>query len=306
MNPFESTIESPLRFLSSYLKHNGEIYLRKQFELSNEPDFCYEGTKGVIIVQKILPRNDLRGELLDTETNTREYELSWPEYVREEFQRQFEKSKRLIIDQSKHNGKDQDAKLYSRILIDCLEAQKHADSLPKLNFQAELNNYIQQILSCAKIHFEKYYPDTIELKRVNKYYEKGEKINITGFRLRSEFLNSYRNYFLERIYSHEFVSKDTSAISIMQFFYGRIPDNPINWIKDLHELKFFIDSLCTERYLQEMPKQQWKHLRMVFIHDGNELDLNWHRNHNKLKDGEKKVEIIRLIRTLYPNYTPGN
>lgn len=302
MNPFESTIESPLRFLNSYLKHYGEGYLRKQYELSNEPDFCYDPAKEVIIVQKILPRNNLRGELLNEETNTREYELSWTEYVHDEFKRQFEISKRLIIEQSRKNGKDQDAKLYSTILIDCLETQKEIDSLPKLNFQADLNNFIQQILTFTFRKFNRYYPGITEIKRVDKYYKNRKEINLTGFRVHLQTADF--EDFLKSLYSNNFVAKDTPTLSVQQFLTGKIPSVRINWMKDPHELKFFIDCLCNEKYLRKMPKQQWKHLRKVFIHDGDELEENWHRNHNKLKDIHKRIDIINLVSLLDTKYVP--
>jgi len=304
MYPFESTIESPLRFLSSYLKHHGEGYIRKQYELSNEPDFCFDCTKGVIIVQKILPRNDLRGELLDDETNTREYELSWPEYVHDEFQRQIEISKRLIIEQSRQNGKDQDAKLYSKILIDCLEVQKYLDSTLEINFDTELNNFIRQILTYAYKKFNKYYSNIPEIKRVKSYYKDQNRLNVTGFKLKKQIDSSNIKAFLERLYSNKFISKDTPQISITQFLKGRIPTLPIDWKKDPHELKFFIDRLCNVEVLEKKPKQKWKHLIKVFILDGNELDSNWHRNHNKLKNRDKRLEIVRLILSLYSNYVP--
>jgi hypothetical protein len=304
MNPFESTIESPLRFLSSYLKHHGEGYIRKQFELSKEHDFCYDETKGVIIVQKILPRNDLRGELLDEETNIREYELSWSEFVYDEFKRQLEISKRLINEQSKHNGKDQDAKLYSKILIDCLEVQKYLDSTLEINFETELNNFIRQIITYAFKKFNKYYSNIPEIKRVKSYYKDQNRLNVTGFKLKNQIDSSNIKAFLERLYSNKFVSKDTPQISIIQFLKGSIPPIPIDWIKDPHELKFFIDRLCYDIILEKKPKQKWKHLNKVFILDGNELDPNWHRNHNKLKNKDKRLEIVRLILRLYPNYIP--
>lgn len=300
MNPFESTIESPLRFLSSYLQYEGESYLHKQFVSADEVDFRFIPQRDAIYVQKRLLPGIVRGELLDEETNTREFYLTFPEFVQEEFEHQYILSHNLIHEQSKLNGKDQDAKLYSMILIDCLEMQKVVDSNEHLQFSKILNDCISRILTYAHRKFEQRYPNSAEIRRVKSYYEKKKESNITGFKLKTQTRNGTLLEFIGYLRRHSFVTAKATPAAILQFFQGKIPRSKIDWAKDLHELKYFIDLICNDEILDKKPRQQWKYLDKVFSCKGQDLSKNWHRNNNKLKNNQKRIALEALATMLRP------
>src|SRR5665811_2191724 len=118
MDLFVSTTESPFRFLTSYLHKEGESYLHEKFVSAHEVDFYFIPDREVIYVQKNLHPNDTRGVLLDEETNTREYYLTFPEFVHEEIIDQILISKKLIYQQIKINTFGQNEMLYKAILLD--------------------------------------------------------------------------------------------------------------------------------------------------------------------------------------------
>lgn len=300
MAPFKSTIESPLQFLFSYLKWEGESYLQRQFVRADEIDFKYIPDRDVIYVQKILPRNKTRGEILDVDTNTCEYELTFPEFVQEEFERQLKITKGLISQQSKKNGDDKDLKLYNYILLNCLEIQISIDKTPELNFQPELNNFIDRILAYANYKFEKYYPQTPAYQRVKRYYKTRVDANYTGFKLKPPPRNAPLKVIVDRMFTKKFVTKHTKKESILQFFNGETPKLRIDWNKGLHELKFFIDEIYNDEILEKKKKQQWIHMQEIFICNGEELKDNWHKIHNKLKSPEKRQEVTEITALLLP------
>lgn len=302
MEPFESTIESPLRFLFSYLKCEGESYLHRQFVSADEIDFNYIPARDVIYVQKILPRNTTRGEILEEKTNTCEYELTFSEFVQQEFDQQLKITKGLIYQKSTQNGDDQDKKLYKHILLNCLDFQISIDKSPELNFRPELNKFISQFLKYAYSKFEKYYPKTLEIQRVKRYYERRSDSNYTGFKLKPPPRNAPLKDTVELMFIKEFVTKHTKSESIHQFFNGEIPkpEKRIDWNKDLHELKFFIDQIYNDDILEKKKKQQWKYIKDVFTCNGEDLEEDWHRNHNKLKDVKKRQGVSKITAMLLP------
>ncbi|MDP2891491.1 MAG: hypothetical protein Q8P34_21310 [Bacteroidota bacterium] len=301
MNPFESTIESPLQFLFAYIKYEGESYLHKQFVSAKEIDFRYNPEGDVIYVQKILPRHQTKGEVLDEEKNICEYELTFVEFVQNEFECQYKISKRLIDDRSGLNGDDQDKKLYKQILVNCLEAQKYIDSLPDLNFITEINQFIRRTLSHVYRKFDIYHSKLPEIKLVKNYYLAKSNSNITGFRLKGE-VRSTRQFriFVDYLFRKQFVTTKTNTVSIEIFLKGGFPKSKIDWCKDLHELKFFIDEMLNAKILEKNPGQPWKYFDQIFTKNGVQLPINWQKNHNKLKDPSKRQAIIDLCSILVP------
>lgn len=300
MKRIESSFEEPLLFLKRVIQPDGEEYLRYLFENPTESNCWFNQETGNLDCIRILPWNDNRGFLLDGETNEREFELSFQEFVQQEFEMQILSSKNLINKQSKTNGKDQDAKLYSIILLDCLEIQKAVDSDIDFVFYHLVYQYIRQILTYVFRKFENRFPNTIEIKRVNNYYNKKKESNLTGYKLKPQQRNSHLIDFFSYLRDHGFVTKKTRYTSIYEFFQGKIPKKKIDWNKDLHELKNFIDKICTNEILDKKPGQRWKHLNNVFTFHGDELPNNWHRNNNKLKDSAKKSAIDDLSNMLRP------
>jgi len=299
MNPFESTIDNPLRFLKAFFRFDGYSFLEKQFVNSDDPDFKYDNKLKVIIAQGILPREDQRGELLDEETNTREYEITFPEYVSNEFVKQFDITKKLIGNQSRHNSDGQDRKLYRMILIDCLELQKIADSDPNLPFKNDVNKYISSVLTYVYRKFNQYHSGIRELVGVMNYYNK-QKSNLTGFKLRTQPRNGSVVEFIIFLKMHGFIHRRTAKTSVIEFLDGKIPNTKINWIRDLHELVGFIKMLCDKSILEKKPGHPWKYLDKVFVRNSERLPENWNRNHNYLKNKEKIRRIERAINILRP------
>lgn len=300
MNPFESTIDYPILFFKAYLKSDGLTYLQNKFLTANEPDFCYNPSKDAIYVQKMFPPGNLRGELLDEEFNTRDFYLTFPEFVQEEFEQQYIKSYNLILEKSKLNGQDQDNKLYRMILIDCLEMQKAVDSNPNQQFTKIINGYISRIITYVYQKFEKRYSDSLEIRRVKSYYLKRKEYNVTGFKLKTQTRNETLPEFIGYLRRHHFVTVKTKPAAILQFFQGEVPRSKIDWAKDLHELKYFIDLIYTDEILDKKQKQQWKYLDKVFTCQGQDLSGNWHRNNNKLKNNQKRKALEALVTMLRP------
>lgn len=301
MNRIESTLEEPLLFLKRVIQLDGEEYLRFLFENPSAANCWYNQETGYLNCIKILPWNDARGHLLDKETNEREYELIFPEFVKEEFDHQNEITKRLIYNQIKQNGKGQNEDLYSVILIECLEAQKYVDSKLDLNFKEYLNDFIRNILTYVYTKFEKRFPKTSEIQHVKKYYRTRNDSNTTGYKLKAEVkVGRQFKDFIEYLYRHEIVSKSTNEESIRQFFYCEIPKCKIDFQKDPHELWYFIKNICNDKILENMPGQKWKYLDQIFTCKGVDLKKDWCRNNNKLKDQEKRQPLFDLTLMLKP------
>lgn len=299
MNPFESTIEDPLRFLKEFINGDGYSYISELFEISNDPEFKYDSERNVIIAQGILPRGDIRGELLDDETNTREYEITFPEYVSNEFDRQFDITKILINNLFHSNSDEQNRKRYRMILIDCLKQQKIADSNPDLPFKHDINRYLLRVLNYSIRKFNPYYSGLSELTQVNRYYQK-QKSNLTGFKLKIQLRNGTVDEFIDFMKDQGFIDRRTHNKSVKEFLDGNIPHTKINWIRDLHELVGFINILYDDSILVKKPGQRWKYLYEIFVWKGIELEFGWNRNHNYLKSEEKIRRIQEAIDFLRP------
>jgi len=296
----QSTHESPLLFLHHYIQHDGTTFLRQRFVSYRASNYYYSEEQDVIIAQGILPRNDKRGELLDEETNTREYTITFKEYVIEEFQKQLTISKKLIREQSKSNTDGQDLKLYKRTLIDCLDAQKWVDSQRDLKFKKEIESLIRGILTYVHRKFYKYYSTIPEYKAVKDYYDNKRVGNITGFKLKTQVRNARIKDIFELMLGN-FISRKTNRKSFEQFLLeGAKPQSPIDWNRERNELWYFITKLCSEEILQNRPKQRWKNLDGVFTQNGTKLESNWYRNNNKLQNLEKIEEIDSLVRLFQP------
>ncbi len=301
MNRVESSFDYPLSFLKRVAEPDGEEYLRFIFENPDEDNCWFNHVTGKLDCIKILPRNDKRGTLLDEETNEREFELSFSEFVEEELEKQIEISKNLIFEQSKQNGQDKDAKLYNIVLLDCLKMQKGIDSSTDHQFTENITRSISKILTYVYNKFESRYPKTREIKSIFSYFQKRKVTNITGFKLKFQKRNASLTEFIGYLKKHRFITGNTSASSVLEFFKGKIPRNKINWNKDLHELKYFIDSICYDDILDKKPKQRWKHLHEVFTCHGEALPKDWQRNNNKLKNPHKKQAIDVLADLLRPS-----
>lgn len=300
MTPLESTTESPILFLHHYLQNDGKTILKERFSNEDEPDYKFDSDRNIIIAQGILPRNDKRGELLDEETNTREYTITFKSYLKKEFQKQLDLSKELIRVQSPKNTTDQNERLYRQLLTECLDIQKWIDSQIELSYSAEIENFISKILTYIWRKFNRQFPAIPEIKQVRKYFNTRGKPNATGFRLKPQPRNGSIDDFYEYLKGRKFISQRTKKESVVQFLKGQIPHNKINWKKGLHELAGFISQLCDDSILLDKPKQPWKHMDNVFKIDGEILPENWQRNHNKLKSDVKRAEIARAIHILKP------
>ncbi|WP_346855389.1 hypothetical protein [uncultured Draconibacterium sp.] len=296
----QSTLESPLLFLHHYLRHNGTIILKQRFVSSKAPNYHYNEEQNVIVAQAILPRTDQRGELLDPETNTREYTITFKEYVAEEFRKQLSISKNLIRDKRRKNDLKQNLEYYREIINECYEFQRWVDAAFDLRFRKDIQYYITGIGNYSWKIFSKKYPAIPEIRQVKRYLDISSKAKETGFRLEIQQRNGSIDEFIEYLKDRKFISPRTKKKYLIQFFNGRIPDHKINWIKAPHELVFFIRELCHPSILHTPPKQPWKDLDLIFKNDGENLPENWHRNHNKLKNDVKKAQILRAIHLIRP------
>lgn len=297
---FISTDNDPLKFFKAYLKSDGEEYLKKRFESYDEPyDGVYDPEKKQICHQKCLQEGFQRGALLDEETNCYEYYIDFDEYVRDELTQQAKNSESCIQEKRKTNGDDQDLKLYKMILNECVDIHKEIIARTKLNFRIELGFLIHALYKKALELFEREHPNIPSSILAKRYFQKQKDPNITGFKLQSLIWYSKSREFYKSLIDQRYITtRDIKSFD--KFFRGEIPKPKINWRKDPHELKYFIDCICNDSILEKMPKQQWIYLDEIFTCNGAELPLNWHRNRNKLKDEEKKKTIDRLTNMLLP------
>ncbi len=287
MTLFESTMEKPLFFLQCYLAKDGESYLRDEFQSYLEYDYFYDSESGCI--------HDV-----DLDTGKLIGVITFPEFVRFRFKRELENTKGFIYEKSKLNGKDQDAKLYAALLLDCLNIRTYADSNEELIFREEINQYISQVLTYIYLKFERFYPKTPEFKRVKEYFEKRDNSNVTGFKLLTQVRNSPLRDIFSRMQDEKFISRRSRFASFEEFFKGEKPRFTLNWEKELRELWYFIHRLTKSGTLENPPAQKWKHMNSIFTYMGEELPKNWHRNHNKLQGQAKKEAIDRIIRMFQP------
>ncbi|BBE17841.1 hypothetical protein AQPE_2000 [Aquipluma nitroreducens] len=298
MDRIESTLENPIRFLKRVVTSDGEEYLRFLFENPIEPNTWLIKDGSILDCIRILAWNDDRGILLDPKTNEREYELTFDQYVHEEFLNQIRISQILIFEKSKLNGFDQDLKLYTSLLYDLIDLHNTVDKSFELEFEDELNYAIDQIIKYALRKFKRIYPDIPAYRLAKKHFTRDRNSNITGFKLKAQRRNFPRPAFVQRLLDQSFVTR-TKTKYITQFLQGQIPDKKINWHKEPHELKYFIDCLCNTDILESMPAQQWKYLTQIFTCQETELQKGWHRNH-KLKNPSKKQSIDELCGMLLP------
>tara|TARA_R110002050_G_scaffold167468_1_gene298239 strand:+ start:1174 stop:2046 length:873 start_codon:yes stop_codon:yes gene_type:complete len=287
MASFESTIDNPLGFLKYYLAKNGEFYLREKFESFSQYDYYYNKEDDCI-------------HSIDLETNKIQYVVSFPEFVKSEFRKELRIAKNFIFQKSRLNGKDQDAKLYALILIDCLEMQRYVDAAESLNFRDEINQFVRSSLTYVFRKFERFYPRTPELKRVKEYFQKRGNSNVTGFKLLSQVRNSPLRDIFSRMQDEGFISRRSRFASFEEFFKGEKPRFTLSWEKKPHELWYFIDRLTKSGTLENPPGQKWRHMNSIFTYQGNKLPDNWPRNNNKLQNQAKKEAIDRIIRMFQP------
>jgi len=282
MNPFKSTIDNPLYFLKCYLNIDGESFLRDEFQAYSNHDYYYE------------PQDDCIHEI-DLETNKLIGIVSFTEYVKFRIETELKITKEFIYEKNRLNGKDQDAKLYATILLDCLAIQKYVDSKKELNFKEDINQFISQLLTIIYKKFERFHPKSSEIKQVKDYYKKKKNSNITGYKLKVVARNATIREIYDRMIEDQFFSKRFRFESFQQFFRGEFPKYQIDWTKELHELWYFIDQLSNSDSLEKPPGQKWKYIRSIFTHRGDKLPERWERNHNKLHDQSKRDAIDRII-----------
>jgi len=293
---FVSTIDDPLKFFMAYLKDDGEDYMKLRFESYKEPDGEFDKEKGLIYIQKCLQQGIQRGELLNELTNCQEYYLSFPEFACEELVKQANISLTRIKEKNKSNGDDQELKLYKKIIVECVEIHKDLIANPKLNFSFELAYLIKAMHDKAIILFEKYHPHIAISISSKKYFQDIE--DSTGFKLKAQVRISTMRDFYDRLIQHSYIAnRDVKSFDV--FFHGGLPKIKINWVKELSELKCFIDCICQNTILEKVPGQKWKKLNQIFACKGEELSPKWYRNHN-LKDKKKKRLIEGIVSVLLP------
>lgn len=299
MDPFESTIEDPLYFFKSFLNYDAYSHLRKNFE-SKDPgnDHIYNQEKDTAINFSYSDLEEVVGYFEDGYAIPNEIEWTFDEYIHEEFLNQIRLSDSHILGKSKSNGYDQDLKLYDLLLRDLTDLQKGIDQNLELQFKDELTNGIRQILNHTLRKFNRIYPDIPAYKLAKKYFTGNRNSNFTGFKLKRQARNASIEYFIESLFQHSFVAKIPTKY-IKQFLEGQIPEKKINWIKDPHELKYFIEKLNKADILESRPGQPWKYLTEVFTCQGENLSKDWQRNHN-LKDSVKKQAIDDRCSMLLP------
>ena len=295
---FVSTIDDPLKFFKAYLKSGGEDYLKLRFESYKERDGEHDKEKGLIYIQKCLPPGIQRGELLDEETNCREYNLTFDEYFREELTRQAKLTSALIQEKRRTNGDDQDLKLYKTVLNECVDIHKEIMARVKLNFGIELGFLIHALYKMAFDLFEKDHPKIPASIFAKRYFQKQKDPNITGFKLKPHIWFLRRKDFYDGLIKYSYIA-NRDVKSLDEFFRGEKPVAKINWIKKLNELKYFINRICNKEILEKVPGQQWKYLGEIFTCNGEELPLDWNRKRNYLKDKKKKTSIDRLTNMLH-------
>ena len=300
MNYFVSNLDDPLGFFKSCLIYDSYGFLLEKFR-SYDPDndHIYNPNDDTVIYYSYSDLEEGIGYFEDGHAIPNEIVLTFDQYINKEFLDQVHLSQSLIFEKSKSNGYDQDLKLYNRLLTDLTNLQKGIDKSFDLNFKDELTSGIHQILKYTLKLFSRTYPN-IPANRLAKTYFTGDRnSNITGFKLKYQDRRFPIDVFIERLFLHTFVTK-TSPRYIKQFLQGEVPDEKINWNKDQHELKFFIDKLYDSAILESKPSQQWRYITQIFTWQGEELPKNWHRNHNKLKNQEKRQAIIDLCSMLLP------
>lgn len=300
MEEFESTIESPMLFFISFIKLSGVEYLHKQFVYPEANYMFYCAERDVIEVEEHFPWGYSRGKLIDEETNKYAYDLTFPEFVKFEFDRQFEITKGLINRRSIQNGDDQDLKLYKRLLLFCIKFHKIIDSSPELEFKNDLIRFTKKLFVFSYKKFESFHPKTDLCKRLLAYHKNQRNTNITGFKLKAQIRNAPLRETIELMFNNDIVTRKTKRESLEQFFDGEIPKGKIDWYIHPNEIYYFIDKISDSEILDRKPGHKWKSLDQMFTNDGVELPANWYRNCNKLKDNGKKGKIDELVLMLSP------
>ncbi len=155
----------------------------------------------------------------------------------------------------------------------------------------EIYHVIEEIGSLIYKKFNRYYHDSPIFIEFNDYILrlKGSE-NITKLAIHE--YKGYKAYNLHHFLTdNKIIDPGTPFNYIKQFLKGEIPDKKINWLKEARHLRYFIDEYSKSNKLKEKCCQPYIMCPSIFKLKDKNLELNWARNHNKLRN----PDAIRLL-----------
>jgi hypothetical protein len=280
-----STQEEPIKFFLNYPNGGRNILLIK-FKKLKEYDGYYDAEKN-----KSFVKVDKR---IDEDVVITSYEeLTFDDFIRNEFDYEIEKAKSLITKFYKnHISKDENEGAYQKLLSAFVSNYDRVKNFPSYP-EAELLPFaLMDVVKYALDLYRYHYNIHLE-RRVNEIIKKEEKVTgNTGFKLRIEYRGRISE-FNEKLISSLLIDSKTTSAQWRKFFNGNFVIPRINWIGIIphSHLWYFIIELEKSETIIEFPKQQWKNLENIFTLNGKNLPKSFYKDCGYLNEADqKKIE----------------
>lgn len=288
----ESTIDEPIRFFLNY-SQNVHENLYKQYTLLNDSDRYYDTQRKTVLVT-VITRID------EDVTETTFEELSFENFINGKFEDEINLSKGFISEIYKTKGESENTWAYKRLLQAFLKNYERLSNYPDYPGRELLPAALIEIVTHSIKLYENLLNNPMVLK-VKKIItnSKGAK-SATGYKIKTEFWNNISN-FNEELISAKFIDDATKISMWYSFLGGNKPKSRINWIgeKPANSLWYFITKLKNDQVLKTFPKQQWKHLPMIFTFNGKEFTSDFYKDHDYLnkKAKDKLDKAIKILKS---------
>lgn len=265
MNPFQSTIKEPIKFFESYFVKNGIAFLREKFESDENPEGYYNKSRDVLIIQRHFPPEYQEGILLEEDTNIRQIEMSFDEYVLKEFTEESVKSKELIRE-SYLNDKGFNAMLFDRILVSIVKnlriCEKEENSTERKSFETSLIS----ILNYTARLYKDIFPHSDAYKMTIDYMMiRTGKIKKSSGKIISSYNYKQLSGILEVGKRLSFIDENTQETDFISVFKNRIPVNKIIWTDTIFTLSEFIKGI-EQNGVSSIGHGKWDAISNCFCH----------------------------------------
>jgi hypothetical protein len=286
----ESKLEEPVRFFLMY-PSVGRGLLDNKYKGLKEYDEYFDVEKGTAF---ILFETQIDEDVKETSL----VEYPFEDFIRNRFGEEILISKSLVSEfyKSYTNIGDQEF-AYKRLLRAFIKNFDSLKTYPHYPESELLPAALIEIVSHAMVLYRMMFNDPME-RQVNTMIRREELLTgQTGFNLKAHQKGKIPE--LNRIFIFSsFIDPETKPAQWYKFFSGKYTENKINWIGQPAALKYFIDQISCDKFMDSPPKQRYKHLAKIFLLKGDELNPDFYKNHYYL--GKKaKNKIDGILTTLF-------
>lgn len=265
MTSFDSTPKEPIKFFETCFFGSGLSSLKAKFEGNLFLEGYYNKERDVMLVQRYLPLGDERGELLEAETNLREIELSFEDFLVEEFPRQVIVSKRLIREYYR-GDKGVAAMFFDTTLLSLYRMLLNKDERESSRILDLLEKSVVSVLNYTYRLFGDIFPESPVLKKVRDYM-----LVRTG-KLRKPLKCIYSPLSLKQLQlifkmckSANFIDKGSREEDFFSVFQGKNPVNKLIWTDTLYALYSFIRGI-EGKGIHQIGHGKWELVADCFDH----------------------------------------